>query len=153
MDVEKSDGDISGRYVFKNNHTLSQREYSITFNKIDVDIENGDVSSGYGSMNINNYLQYNGLESWINDSDRIEIDMNETLHNGYVSSGIGLLNIHTPPRGNKSGKLNETNMSVDNGYVNGYYCYMNSYTESNIKNHNSIEYTKKTVDISTNIYI
>ena len=61
----------------------------------------------------------------MNDNDRIDIDMNETLHNIYVSSVIGLPNSHTFPVHNKSSKLNYINMSVDNGDVNGAYFYMN----------------------------
>ena len=45
------------------------------------------------------------------------------------------------------------NMSVDNCYVNGSYCYMNISTGSESKNHNSIDYTKKIYEISTNIYL
>ena len=44
-------------------------------------------------------------------------------------------------------------MSVENGDINGDYCYMNSSTESFIKNHNYIDYTKKRDDISTNKYL
>ena len=58
----------------------------------------------------------------MNDNDRIGIDMNKTLHNGYVISIIGLINRHSLPQDNLSGKLNKTNMSVDNGDVNGDYC-------------------------------
>ena len=32
------------------------------------------------------------------DKDRIDTDMNDTLQNIDVSIGIGLLNIHTPPK-------------------------------------------------------
>ena len=46
-------------------------------------------------MNINNYLQQNYLEYLINDNDRFDTYMNETLHNVDVSGGIGLLYIHT----------------------------------------------------------
>ena len=86
-------------------------------------------------------------------NDRIDTDMNETLYDGDVSSGIGLLKSYTPPQSNKSGKRNDMNMTVDNYYVNGYYCYINSYTGSFINNHNSIDYTKKRDKTSTNIYL
>ena len=56
-----------------------------------------DVSSGYGSMNSHTYLQQNSLESLMNDNTRNDTGMNATLQNGYLSSGIGLLNSHTLP--------------------------------------------------------
>ena len=43
-------------------------------------------------------------------------------------------------------------MGVENGDVNGNYCYMNGYTASKSKNHNSMDYTNKMEDISTNRY-
>ena len=50
-------------------------------------------------MNSHNDLQRSGLESLMNDNARIDKDMNDNLQNGYVTSGIGLLNSHTlPPR-------------------------------------------------------
>ena len=52
---------ISG-YGYLNIHTLSKCEDSSTFKKIDVDVEKGDVSSGYGYMNRHNDLQQNCLE-------------------------------------------------------------------------------------------
>ena len=55
----------------------------------------------------------------MNDNTRNDTDMNDTLQNGDLSSGIGLLNIHTLPQYNESSDLNEMNMSVDNGDVNG----------------------------------
>ena len=42
----------------------------------------------------------------MNDNDRIDIDMNETLRNEYVSIGIGLINSRTPPQDNEPSKLN-----------------------------------------------
>ena len=77
-------------------------------------------------MNRHTDLQHNDLESLMNDNDRNGTYTNETLHNGYVSSGIGLLNRNTPPQDNESGNLNEINMSVENGDVNGDYFHMNS---------------------------
>ena len=44
-------------------------------------------------------------------------------------------------------------MSVENGDINGDYCYMNSYTGSVINNQNSIDYTNKRDEISTNKYL
>ena len=43
-------------------------------------------------------------------------------------------------------------MSVDNGDVNGDYCYMNSYTGSAIWNQNLVAYKKKRDEISTKKY-
>ena len=87
----------------------------------------------------------------MNDNYRIDTDMNENLQNGYVSSGIGLLNSHNIPQDNKSSKPNDMNSSVYNGVVNGYYCYMNNYTEFLINNHNYSDYTKKIDEFSTDI--
>ena len=70
-------------------------------------------------MNSRTYLQRNGLESLMNYNGRIDTDINETLQNGDVISGIGLLNSHTLPQYEESNELNEINMSVDNGDVNG----------------------------------
>ena len=70
-----------------------------------------------------------------------------------MSSGIGLLNIQTLPQANESIKLNDTNMSVENDDVNGDYCYMISFFGSVINNHNSIDYTNKIYEISTNRYL
>ena len=44
-------------------------------------------------------------------------------------------------------------MSVDNGDVNVKYFYMNSSTGYDIKNHNSIDYTNKIYEISTNRHL
>ena len=79
--------------------------------------------------------------------------MNETLQNGDVSSGIGLLNSHTLPKDKKSSKLNEINMTFENGDINGDYFYMNSFNGSDIKNHNYINYTNKRDENSTNRYL
>ena len=85
-DVKKGDSYVSSGYVIKNSHILSQH--------IDVDVEMGDGSSGYGFMYSHTDLQHTGLESLINYNDRIDKDMNETLQNGDMSSGIGLINSH-----------------------------------------------------------
>ena len=71
------------------------------------------------------------------------MDMNDNLHHGYLSSGIGLLNSHILPPYKKSSNLNEINMGVENGDVNGGHCYMNSSTGSESNNHNSVDSTKK----------
>ena len=74
----------------------------------------------------------------MNDNDRNDTYMDDHLQNGYVSSGIGLLNRHTLPQDNGSNKLNEMNMSAENGDVNGDvnddYCYINSSTGSESNN-------------------
>ena len=85
----------------------------------------------------------------MNDNDRNDTYINDNSHNKDVSSGIGLLNSHTLPQDNESSNLNETNMRVDNGDVNGDYCYMNIYTGYESKNSNSIDYTNKRDKIST----
>ena len=83
---------------------------------------------------------------------RIDTDMNGTLHNGAVSSGIVLLNFHTLPQDNESSKVNDMNISVDNGDFNGDYFCINSSTGYVINNHNPIDYTKKIDKITTNRY-
>ena len=87
-------------------------------------------------------INYNGWD------DR---DKNTNLHNGDVSSGIGLLNLHTLPQYKKSSNLNETNMAVENGDVNGGHCYINSPTGYYSNNHNFIDSTTKRDEISPNI--
>ena len=144
---------MSSGYVFFNSHTLSQHEYSSTFKNIDGDVDKGDVSSGCGSMNTHTYLQLNDLESLMKDNYRIDSYTNDTLQNGDTSSGIGLLNSHTLHQADEQSKVNEINMSVDNGDVNGDNFYMNSSTGSVIRNHNSIDYTKKRDETSTNKYL
>ena len=79
--------------------------------------------------------------------------MNETLKNGCVSTGIGLINSHTLPQDKESSKLNEINTSVDNSDVNFYYCFNNSSTGYIINNHNSIYCKNKRNKISTNRYL
>ena len=44
-------------------------------------------------------------------------------------------------------------MSVENGDVNGDYCYMNSSTWYIINNHNYIDHNNKRDEISTNRYL
>ena len=44
----------------------------------------------------------------------------------------------------------EIHMGVENGDINGGYCYMNSSTESEENNHNSVDSTNKRDEISTN---
>ena len=104
-------------------------------------------------MKVHNYLKHNGLEYPMNDNDRNDTYMNETLHNGDMGSGIGLLNSHNIPQYKKSSNLNLMHMSVENGDANGDYCYMNGSTISESNNHNSVEYTKKRDEIYTNIYV
>ena len=66
-----------------------------------MEVDKDDISSGYGSTNIHTDLQKHYLESFMKDNDCIGTDMNETFHNGYMSSGIGLLNSHTLPQDNE----------------------------------------------------
>ena len=107
------------------------------------DVKKGDVSSGYGSMNSHNVYQHNGSKLLINCNDRDDMDMKDNLHNGDVISGIGLLKSHTLPQYNKPIKLNEMNLGVENGDINGGHSYMNSPTGSESKNHSPIDSTNK----------
>ena len=44
-----------------------------------MEVDKGDISSGYGSTNIHTDLQKHYLESFMKDNDKIDIYMNETL--------------------------------------------------------------------------
>ena len=63
-DVGKGDGDVNSNFF--NIHTLSQCEYSSTFKDMYRDVESGNVSSRYGSINSHDGLQQNGLKSLMN---------------------------------------------------------------------------------------
>ena len=73
--------------------------------------------------------------------------MNANEQNGDVSSGVFLLNRYTLHQYKESSNLNDINMVVENGYVNGGNCYMNISTVSESKNHNSIDSTNKRDEI------
>ena len=65
--------------------------------------------------------------------------MNTNLHNGDVSSGIGLINSHTLPQCNKPSNSNQMNWGIKNGDVSGGNCYINIHTVSKAKNQNYID--------------
>ena len=134
---------MSSGYVFINSYTLSQCDDSSAFKEMDGDSKKSDFSSRYGSMNIHTVYQYNFLKSLINYNNRDDMDMNANLYNEYMSSGTDLLKRYTLPQYNKSSNLNDMNMGVENGDVNGGYCYMNSSTGSKSKNRNFVVSTKK----------
>ena len=46
-------------------------------------------------MNIHTFYEYNGLKSLMNYNDRNDIEINENIWNGDLSSGIDLINSHT----------------------------------------------------------
>ena len=94
-------------------------------------------------MNRHTYSQQNGFEYLMNVNNSNDTYMNDTVQNGDVSSGIGLINIHTLPQDSELSTLNEVNMSVENGDINGDYFYMNGSTGSESKNHDSIDYKNK----------
>ena len=87
------------------------------------------------------------------DNDIIYTVINDTLKNVDVSSGIGLLNIHTIPHSSESSKVDDINMSVYNDDVNGDYFYINGSTEYVISYHNSVDYKKKRDEITANKYL
>ena len=58
---------------------------------------------------------------------------------------------HSPPQYNKSSKLNEMDMGVQNCGVNGGLCYMNSSNGCESRNLNSICLTNKIYEIAPNI--
>ena len=74
------------------------------------------------------------------DNNRIDTYINKTLHNGDVSSVIGMLKSNTLNQSNKSSKLNEMTMIVENGDFNDDDVYMNIYTVSVMTNNTSIDY-------------
>ena len=80
-------------------------------------------------------------------------DINANLQSVDVSSVMCLLNIHTLPQYNESSPLNEININAINGDFNVGYCYRNSSTEYEWKNQNSIYYTNKGDESSTNRYL
>ena len=57
-----SNGDTSIVNVFINNDTLSKCDDSSTIKDMDGDVEKGEVSSGYGSMNIHTVYKLNDLK-------------------------------------------------------------------------------------------
>ena len=97
---------------------------------MDGDVEKGDGSSGYGSMDNQTVYWHNGEKQLLHYNDMDDMDMNANLNNGDVSSGIGLPNRHTLLQYNEPSNLNDMNMGVENGDVNGGHCYMNSPTGS-----------------------
>ena len=115
-----------------------------------MDVEKGDVSIWYVSMNIHTVYQNNGSKLFMNYSDRDVMDMNYNSQNEDVGSIIGLLNIHNLPQANKSSNSNEMDMGVENGNVNGGHCYMNSTTWYESIINNDMDYTKKRDEISPN---
>ena len=56
---------------------------------MDRDVENGDVISGNGYMNSHTVYQHNGLKSLMNYNHMYDIEMNDDLRNGDMSSVIG----------------------------------------------------------------
>ena len=97
---DSNNGDVSSGNSFINSHTLSQCDDLSKFKDMDRYVEKVDVSIGCFSMNINNFYQLNGLKSFMNFNDRDDMETNANLHNGYVTSVIGLINSHTLPQCN-----------------------------------------------------
>ena len=124
-----NNGDVISGNLF-NTNPLSQCNYSSTFKEMGGYVLKGDVSSVYGFMNIYISYQLNGLKSFIEYNHMHDMEMNDNIQNGDVSSGIGLTNRHTLPQCNKSIRLNEMNWGSKNSYFSGGPCYMNSHTVS-----------------------
>ena len=57
-----NNSDVSSVNGFINRHTFSQFDNSRTFKDMDEDVEKGDVSNEYSSMNSHNFYQLNGLK-------------------------------------------------------------------------------------------
>ena len=64
----------------------------------------------------------------MNYNDIYDMEINANLQNGDVSSGIGLIKIHTLHQCNIPSNLDEMNWSFKNGDFSGGHCYMNSNT-------------------------
>ena len=58
-DCYSNSEDMSSGNVVINIHNLSQCDDSITFKETNGDVENGDVSSGYGSIKTHTIYQHN----------------------------------------------------------------------------------------------
>ena len=86
----------------------------------------------------------------MNYNDRDDMDMNDNLKDGDVSSGIGLINSHTIPQCNKYFNLNGMNWGFKNGDVSGGHYYMNNHTVPEAKNKKSIDSTKKSDENTPN---
>ena len=78
------------------------------------------------------------------------MDINANLQNGYLSSGIGLINIHILSQCNKSSNLNEMNWDSKDVDISAGNCYMNSHTVSEANNNKTIDYTKKIAENTRN---
>ena len=61
-DCDSNNSDVSSGNSFINRHTISQHGNSSNFKEMDRDVEKGDLSSGYGSMNSQTAYQQNGLK-------------------------------------------------------------------------------------------
>ena len=86
----------------------------------------------------------------MNYNDIDDMDMNDNLQNGYVSSGIGLINSHTLPQCNKSINSNEMNWGVKMFNVSDGNCYKNIHTVYESKNHSSVYSTNKSDENTPN---
>ena len=60
QDFDSNNVDVSSGNGFINSHTLSQCDDSSIFKDMDDDVDKGDVSSVYGSMNSHSDFQQNG---------------------------------------------------------------------------------------------
>ena len=97
LDFDTNNGYVSSGNFVINSHKISQCNDSVNFKEMDGDVENDDVSSRYGTTNRHTTYQNNSLKSFMNYNDRDDMKTNYRFHNVYVSSEIGLINIHTLP--------------------------------------------------------
>ena len=103
---------------------MCDKHYRMMMHLITTQQNNGEGSNlekGSNKNDIRNTTKLNSLILYSNFSFILET----RLANAY-----GILNIHTLTKYNQSIKLNDMNMGVENGDVNGVHCYMNSSTES-----------------------
>ena len=87
-----NNGDVSCGNIFINSHTLSQCNYSSSFEYMENYVENGDVSGGHGSMKSHILYQHNILKPFMNSNNSDDMEMNADLNNSGVSFVIGSIN-------------------------------------------------------------
>ena len=78
---DSNNGAMSIQNWFMNSHTISQCDGSSTFKQMDRDVEKGDVSSLYVSMNSHNVYKLNVLKSSMNFNYSYDMGNNDNLQN------------------------------------------------------------------------
>ena len=87
----------------------------------------------------------------MNSNNRGDMDMNDNLWYRDVSSGIGLIKIHTLTQRNKPSNWNGMKRGFENGDVIGGHCYIYSNTVSEASNKKYIYSTNESDKNNQNI--